>query len=492
MYKDPTKQREAVYKAIRKYKAKQRQQKKDPTGIIRWRENPVAFLNEVFGVECWQKQVEILEALRDYERVTVRSGNSAGKSFVAAGAILWFLLCHYPSTVLSTAPTYRQVRDILWRELATMYTKAKCPVGGDLWLPTTRLNLENDWFAIGLSSDEPDKFQGYHNENILIVVDEPSGVNEQIFEAVEGIIAGGKAKLLLVGNPMSLSGTYWGSFNDEMTAQNYKQIQIGAFDTPNFTKNGITPENVTSWKDKINGQGLPMPYLVTPKWVAEKLAEWGQDNPLYQIRVLGEFPVQGIDTLIPLNLITQAVSRESKAEGVKVLAVDVARYGDDETVAGIRQGSKLLKMWRWSKQDTMQTTNRLVNIIKTESPSEVRVDVIGLGAGVVDRLKEMQIKVKGINVAEAAAESGKYVNLRAEIFWHLREKFQNGNIDLPDDSKMVAQLAGLKYEFDANGKLKLQSKEDMRRKGLKSPDIADMIAMAYWDKTKRGFSWAWA
>jgi len=357
-----------------------------------------------------------------------------------------------------------------------MYRRHTNP-GGEFWLPTTRLNLEPEWYALGLSSDEPDKFQGYHSENILIIVDEPSGLDEQIFEAIEGIMAGGNAKLLLIGNPMSMSGTYRDSHLDPTKAQFYNQIHISAFDSPNV-KTGKTV----------------IPGLTTQKWMDEKKEDWGEDNPLYRIRVLGEFAEQGVDTLINLDWINQAVKRyeqDDKREGDKVMGVDVARFGDDETVYGIRQGSRLFQMQHWSKWDTMKTANWLNPIITTESPGAVLVDVIGIGSGVVDRLKEMGHKrTAGINVSEKARDDAKFANLRAEIFWQLRERFQRGEIEIPSDPKLAAQLAGLKYEFDNLGRLKMESKEHMKDRGMKSPDRADMLAITYMQKKKRfGFGW---
>lgn len=327
-------------------------------------------------------------------------------------------------------------------------------MGGEFFLQTTRLNLEPEWYAIGLSSDEPDKFQGYHSENILIIVDEPSGVDEYIFEAIEGIMAGGNAKLLLIGNPMSMSGTYRDSHLDPNKAKLYNQIHISAFDSPNV----------------VGGEVL-IPGLATQEWIAERKDDWGEDNPLYRIRVLGEFAEQGIDTLINLDWINRAVKRyelnaDSKLEGKKVIGVDVARFGDDETVYGIRQGDRLVKIGHWSKWDTMKTANWLNQVVTTENPDQGWIDVIGIGAGVVDRIKELGHKhIKGVNVAEKAKDEKKFINRRAEIFWNLRERFQRGDIEIPNDGKLIAQLAGLKYEFDSSGKLKMESKEDMKRRG---------------------------
>jgi len=175
----------------------------------RFAEQPVAFAERALGVDLWSKQVEVLEALRDGPRVTVRACHGVGKTFVAASAALWFLYTRKPSVVLTTAPTGRQVRQVLWRQLRALHRRARYSLGGELHL--TRLELGDEWFGLGLATDEPDRFQGFHSESILLIVDEAAGVREEIFDAVEGVLTTEGAKTLLIGNPTSQSGYFYRS-----------------------------------------------------------------------------------------------------------------------------------------------------------------------------------------------------------------------------------------------------------------------------------------
>ena len=250
------------------------------------RASPVQFSREVLGTELWSKQEEVLEALRDYRRVAVKSGNGLGKGFSAAVAILWFLTCHDPSVVLSTAPTFRQVRHVLWREVHRRYNQATYSLGGRLL--DTRLEMSEGRFALGLSADSGEEFQGFHSPNMLIVVDEAEGVSEPIYEAIEAVMTSENCRLLMIGNPTTMSGSFRRAFYEDRDL--YRTVTISALDSP----------NVTEGKTNIRG-------LTTKRWVEERRKVWGEENPLYQARVLGEFPDQGEDTLIPLSYIEAAV-----------------------------------------------------------------------------------------------------------------------------------------------------------------------------------------
>ena len=240
------------------------------------------FATEVLNVGLWSKQEEVLEALGGHRRVAVKSGNGLGKGFSAAAAILWFLCCHEPAVVLSTAPTFRQVRHVLWREVHRLYHRARYSLGGKLL--DTRLEMSEGRFALGLSADTDEEFQGFHSPNMLIVVDEAEGVEETIYEAIESVMTSENCRLLLIGNPTTMSGSFRRAFYDDREL--YNTITISAFDSP----------NVREGRAVIRG-------LVTRKWVEERKKVWGEENPVYQARVLGEFPDQGEDTLIALSAI---------------------------------------------------------------------------------------------------------------------------------------------------------------------------------------------
>ena len=255
-----------------------------------FRRSPIGFAHVILGVDLWAKQEEVLNALRDHRRVAVKAGNGVGKGFTAAVAVLWFLCSHQPATVLTTAPTARQVRHILWQEIRRLYRASAYPLGGKLLV--TRLELPHDRFALGLSSDEVDQFQGFHSPNMLIVVDEAEGVIEPIYEAIDAVMTAGNSKLLLIGNPTSITGTFRRAFHEERHL--YHNITISALDSPN-----------------VKQQRVVLPGLTTHEWVAERAALWGEASPMYHARVLGDFSDRAEDTLISLTHIEQAIARHA-------------------------------------------------------------------------------------------------------------------------------------------------------------------------------------
>jgi hypothetical protein len=426
--------------------------------------------------------------------VAVRSCNGSGKTYTAAYAVLWWLMCFRNSLAITTAPTEHQVRDVMWREIRRAYRGHEDLIDGTLL--RTSLELGDKHYANGLSTNAPDRFQGFHQDNILFVVDEAPGVAEEIFEAIEGSMTSARARLLLLGNPTARSGTFYEAFHGRREL--WSTIHISAFDTPNFQTDGPDFQAI----DREAGE-LVLPGLVTPKWAADALVNWGETSPMYQVRVLGEFPTEGEDTLIPLRLIEAAVNRviedsppqdhlgepektsedspqESLEEPPVEIGVDVARFGSDRTVICVRKGPRVLSLSSYQRQDTMATAGAVARAIADHRPGVVRVDEIGIGAGVVDRLREQGHKhVKGANVAVKASNSEQFLNARAEIFDGLRVRFESGRISIPEDRELIGQLAALRYSFTSSGQMKLEGKDELRRRGLPSPDRADALALAF-------------
>mgnify|MGYP001582722535 CR=1 FL=1 len=438
--------------------------------VMRHRADPVAWAEEVLGVTLWHDQADILRALVDNGRVVVRSCFGAGKTFLAAVAVLWFLYCFKPSTVVTTAPTGRQVAEILWREIAGRFRGAKYPLEGTLL--TTKLELDKDWFAIGLSTDQPEAFQGFHNRNVLVVVDEASGVPEEIYASVENPLSAGHTRELLIGNPTQQTGTFRDAFKDK---GGYKTFHLSAFDTPNFQ--GISEKDIAdgSWEKKT--KKLAYPSLVTPEWVAGRYRTWGPGSFLYQVRVQGEFTQSGVNNLFALGDVEAAMGREVEASGAKVMALDVARYGDDDTALCMRQGNKVVGIETWSHQDSVFTAGRYKRYAAAFKPVVARVDSVGVGAGVVDILKSQGFRAEEVNVGTPAVDTEQFGNLRAEGYWSLKEMM--GKIGLPKDEELKSQLCDLRYNYDVKGRLWIEKKEDARARGSKSPDIADALMMAF-------------
>ena len=485
-------------------------------------DSPVAFAREVLGVELWHKQVEVLTALTERRRVAVKSGNGLGKGFCAAVAVLWFVHTRPDAIVLTTAPTFRQVRHILWRQIRRLYGPAAETLGGKML--DTRWELPDGRYAMGLSADGADQFQGFHSPNVFIVVDEAEGVGDEIYEAIESVMTSAEPLLLLIGNPTTMTGAFRRAFFEERRI--YRNITISALDSPN-----------------VQAGRVVIPGLTTPRWVEERREIWGEDNPVYRARVLGEFPDQGDNTLLNLSDIEAAVRRpHSLAAGGRphpnplpwgegtlpagpelvegpsvhpstssgrtdslslegegwgegeipaadhsplpaaekvILGVDVARFGADRSVILRRRGDRVEDIRVLRQMDTMQLARWVAAAIRECSPAQVYVDEIGVGAGVVDRLRELGHPVRGVNVAHKARQDGLYLNLRAEGYWTLRQRFMSGSISIPADNQLVGELAALRYGYDSQGRLRMESKDEMRKRGLPSPDKADALMLAF-------------
>jgi len=447
--------------------------------------DPVWTVEKVFRSPLWSKQEEIVQSVFNNPRTAVRSCHGVGKSYIAGRVILAFLYTFHPSIVISTAPTWRQVEKLVWKEVRAAYNGAAIRLGGNLSPKTPELQIKQDeWYAIGLSTNEPDRFQGFHAENILVVVDEAAGVSEDIYEGIEGVLTSVNAKLLLLGNPTSLTGTFRKAFREP----GWKTIHISAYDSPNFTKFKITEEDIASgrWEKRLYKKKLPNPMLITPAWVADKYKRWGPDSIAYQARCKGEFPEDADDTLIPLSWIEAAMARydDTPATNPIEIGVDVARFGSDKTILANRFGRKILPLEQVVKYDTMQVTGKVVEAYRKIHPIGIKVDEIGLGAGVVDRLKEQKFPVIGVNVAESASDKEHFANLRSELWWNLRDML-NPNplvnpypLALPADDELLADLSGIKYKIKSTGQIQVESKDDMKKRLGRSPDRGDAVVLA--------------
>jgi hypothetical protein len=279
---------------------------------------------------------------------------------------LWFLSCFYPAKVVTTAPTWFQVKDILWSELRAAHASSEFPIGGKLNL--TELKIEDDWFAVGISTRESvgnrefgaTKMQGFHSKNLLVLLDEAAGVPTEIWKGADSLTTGGNNRILAVGNPASPTGDFFDCFKSET----WHKIAISCLDHP----------NVISGKELIPG-------AVTREWVEDKKKEWGEDSPLFKAKVLGEFPEEGENTLFPLTWVEKAMERELSREGVKRLGCDVARYGEDKTVIYQEIGQVMELLEEYGKASTSVTSGKLLNYWREEEHDHVGVDDSGVDGG---------------------------------------------------------------------------------------------------------------
>lgn len=405
-----------------------------------------------------------MNSVRDNPRTTVRSSNGVGKDFVASDIVLWWLYTRH-SIVITSAPTNRQVEDVLWGEIRKKWNSVKPPLRGKLL--QTKLTLGDKWYATGFSTDQEAQFQGFHEENILIIFSEAQGIPQMIWDAAEGCMTSKGARMLVIGNPIGIGTTFHKTF----TSPIWNKIHISAFDSPN-----------------VQAGKLLIPSLVTKEWVEERRREWGEDNPLYQARVLGEFPTESDDTLIPLNWIERATNKKIElGTSKKVLGADIARYGTNETVVaefdGYRVSLPIIRMG----SNLVDSAGACMDLLRSSQVEKFRqheveifADDVGVGGGFVDILQREGFKVRGVCGNAVPTEPEKFFDMRAEMAWELRERFRMDTISIPADDKLKAQLASLKYEYTTRGQIKLVSKEKLKKEGMESPDRFDAVALAVW------------
>jgi hypothetical protein len=430
------------------------------------RADPVAWVTERLGEYLWSAQREIAYAVRDHRHVAVRSAQDVGKSRIASRLACWWIDTHPigDAFVVTTAPTFKQVQAVLWREMRLAHQAGALPGA----MNETEWKIGGQLVAFGRkpADYDPDAFQGIHARHVLVILDEACGVPEALWHAAETLTANEGSHILAIGNPDD-PASHFGTVSHP--GSGWHTIRIDGYRSPNFTDEAV-PEELRA-------------LLLSPIWVEERKRSWGEDSPLFISKVRGEFPEEAEDALIPLSWIRGAQARyeesPEESEARLVLGVDVARYGSDETVIVARRGTRAWIVGRYRKQDTMATTGRVVRAIHDLGATQARVDVVGIGAGVVDRLKEQREPVIGLNAGAAPRDKKRFANMRAEWCWGLRDRFERGEITICPDDELAAQLAGLRYVIDSSGRIQIESKEDMRSRGIASPDIADAFMLAF-------------
>lgn len=474
----------------------------------------VEFVEDALGRHPWSKQAEIISDVFKYKVVTVASCNAAGKSDLASDVVLAFLNLKPSSIVITTAPTWRQVKDVLWRYIRDKYAKAPIRLS-DKQCNQVGLDLAEDWYAVGLSTKDAEKFFGYHADDILVVVDEASGVEEEIYIGVDAVTPNINAHVLLIGNPTNPDGRFFKSFQDPLA----KKHKISAFDTPNLMANNIRdvndllrvftpPDNVDPLEyltDMEKTLIMPIPALISPSTVYRRYLQWGQDSPMWQSLILGEFPSQAEHALIPLNLIMKSIEVRKQIDDpnykdavewnivkgdMPEYGLDVARFGSDRTVLSARYEDYVADMIDWAKLDTVETGKRVIQLTDPFEYWSIKVDDTGVGGGVTDFLVHAvndnqlyHFKTIPVNFGQATTQPLKFFNFRAEMFWTLAERFKQRKIAIPDDLELANELAGIRYEFTADKKIKIEDKDKTKKRTGRSPDKADSLALAF---TKSG------
>lgn len=433
--------------------------------VDRYYNEPVLFVREVLGQEPDEWQIEFLIAIASGKRkISVRSGHGVGKSTAASWAAIWYVCTRYTCKVVITAPTSNQLYDALFAELKSQLKKLPDYLQ-ELFDPKTdRVELKASPTEVFISArtsraETPEAMQGVHADHVMLIADEASGVPEAVFEAAVGSMSGHNAVTLLLGNPTQSTGLFYDTHH--RLKDEWYTMRVNAAESPRVSK----------------------------EFVEEVRSTYGENSNAFRVRVLGEFPLADDDTVIAISLLEAAKMREIALShsAPMIWGLDVARFGSDRTVLTKRKGSKLYEPPIVKRNmDTMQVAGFVLNewneTPERLRPIEICIDVIGIGSGVVDRLLELGLPVIAVNVGEAPALNDKFLNLRAEIWFRGRTWFEQRNACIEcAPAKLVDELAMVRYSFTSNGKIKVESKDDLKKRtrDRSSPDLADSFLLTF-------------
>jgi len=451
--------------------------------ILYYADRPVYFVEDILHVTPDAEQAAVLQSVADNSMTSVRSGHGVGKSAVEAWTAIWFMATRPFPKIPCTAPTQHQLFDILWAEISKWLRHNPALEQEFVWT-REKIYLKGypeEWFAVARTATKPDALQGFHADNVLYIIDEASGVSDRIFEPVLGALSTPGAKLLMCGNPTQLSGFFYDSHHKNRAS--YASHHIDG--------------RKSSRVDKA--------------FVEKIINMYGLDSDVFRVRVAGEFPKQDNDVFIPLHLVAKATMTEpvkrKKPDSIHI-GCDVARFGNDKTIIGYKVDERVFPLKKRNGQDLMKTADDIIilgeSLIEQYGYTEkipVKVDDGGLGGGVVDRLRQIKkhdperfrwLEIFPVNFG-ARIKHKHYHDSTSYMMGIVKKLLMPHDEDgtekpveliLPDDDDLIGQLSTRKYELTSNSKIKVESKEEYKKRvngignlGGASPDEADCILL---------------
>jgi phage terminase large subunit len=489
--------------------------------FAQYHDDPVGFFRDILKIDPWARQADIIRSVADNAQTAAKTGHRIGKSLLAAGLALWWVCTRAEGRVIVTAPSQGQVKNIIWRELGMLHARIKHLVGGEMPLdPMVGLRLSGNRQIIGISTDTPERLAGLAGPSMLFIIDEASGFADALYQAIEGNSAGGEddeedaddyetedalseqernwfaeAKILAIGNPTKTSGWFFDIFR---TANpDWACFTVSSEESPNITRvandNGKYPAKV--------------PGLATRSWLLKMQRKYGPDHeshPVYMVRVMGLYPGHAANSVIALSDVEKAQKRGAlpwipKAEGEVTLGVDVARFGDDDSVIASCVDDRVLPLDVFPDLDGPDLAAQVIRVAtaRRRGKGRVRVNLDGIGVGVScldtiirsDEVREGWLYVVNVQVSERADDEINYASLRSEIWFRCGEWLAAGGA-LPNDSELSRELLAPTYEVAAKSRLEVASKKAMKKILKKSPDRADAVCLAVYRGRRPAYAYA--
>ena len=436
--------------------------------MAEYKHYPEKFLREILTMDPTEQQIGVIRAFAGRNaHLSIKSCHGAGKSGLVAGLLIHSLFFFGEVKIGVSAPTGKQVRDIIFAEVRLWLAKAppwwanqiKVTRDSIRWIDNKGNPGNREALCRTSRPENPEALAGLHSKNMLLLIDEASGMAEAVFPTIEGALSTEGAKIILISNPTRTDGYFYKTHTDNEDGL-WKTFTFSAYDSP----------------------------LVEPSWIEYMAKKYGKDSDVFRVRVLGEFPRNSENIYMIRHFVESAYYRDVKDDTSRRIAgLDVARFGSDATDIVIRQGNVIKYMEEWRSKDTMWTASHVEQLYLENKFDVIYVDVIGVGSGVVDRLKQLGVPVVAVNVAEGSSSKKEYFRLRDEIWYRTKLFFEEQTcgvdqelVKKEDFEELTDELCMVTYDFSkVNGSLKIEAKSDMKKRGVASPNRADALTYTF-------------
>ena len=427
--------------------------------IETWRDDPICFVQDMFNVSPSKQQCLVLSAAaKPGARIAVKSGHGTGKSAVLSWLIIWGMVCFEETKIPCTAPTGHQLRDVLLAEVSKWKNDMLNPWKDMITVARDSVNFEGFQSFAAMRTgrkENPEALQGFHARDLLFLIDEASAIDEKVYEAARGALSTPSARIVMVSNPTRSTGYFYNAFHRSRDL--WQLFTFSCLEAPEF--------------------------MVDPNYIKEMRDEYGEDSDIFRVRVLGEFPKGGDLQFIPTTLAEGATRRYYDESAYNfaplILGVDVADYGGDKSVVYLRQGLHARRLFVHQGADPtwlMTYAGIVARLWDEHSADAVLVDSTGVGAGVVSALRQMGRRPLGIAFSGSSTSEG-FHNKRAECWGLMKDWLKDGWI--PKDDRLKDDLCAPEYSYTSAGRVILERKEDMKKRGVASPDDADALALTF-------------
>jgi hypothetical protein len=463
--------------------------------MLNYRRDPVFFVEHALGHKTWSKQREVLRSVVVNERTAVRASHGVSKTFSAAEIAVWFLNCIPNSKVVTTAPTWTQMAKLLWAEINAIYTRSRLELEGECLMTQIKTD-DADHYAIGFSTDKPARAEGWHAPAILFILDEAKGIAQWMWDAVRGGMTGGFCRLLAISTTdgVQVGEHFWKIFSTDTPGWN--RIHVSAYESPYVTGEkfrGVDmrdPQRLDifsrSWTDPKD----VAIQIAEPAWIKECEQDWGRDSVLFQTKVMGEICDAGADSIIKLSQVEQMFANwdepEFGLEGAHEGGIDVARGGTDDTVFVHRKGMRLVETKTIStsglpeKAKLVFIADEAARFFGQDKTMRLKIDDTGVGGGVTDILESRGFNMVPVCFGGEAGVPDKYPNAASEMWFEVGKIIHE--IAAPRADRLEAELVNRRAKgLDKKGRRVVESKDDYKGRGFRSPDEADAFLLAFYE-----------